>query len=230
MQSDGFEGLKGKNPQVRGDYFYFIYDDVTRYPIVKIGANFWTRRDMDTPMGFTSDPTSKRNRADEHLIDGTLYTRFYYDIGYYQNEYNGWLWGYAINTYYADKPNMKWYIPLDSDVESLYAFLGFNPKALFQGQQSGFNAQFNGYYGIHDLINATSFGSNNDLRYKGEYCFLASRASKYNQARVMVLDGDYHLNLVTARGEWSDDYFPLRPVRGWMYTYPKLSEIIKNIN
>jgi hypothetical protein len=40
----------------------------------------------------------------------------------------------------------------------------------------------------------------------------------------------YHLYLMEPLGNWSSDYFPLRPVRGWMYTYPKLSEIIKNTN
>jgi hypothetical protein len=221
------EGLKGTNPIVTGDYFYYIFADTFRHPIVKIGSNFWTRSDVYYEMGFTSDPDSWRNRSDEQLIDGTLYSRFYYDIGHYQQEDNGWLWGYDPNTFYKDSPNMKWYMPMSSEVEALYAYLGFNPKALYQGQQSGFEAQFHGYYGVNDLINNRGFGTNNDVRYLDQYMFLASRASDSERDLVMVLDRDYHLRLMEPIGTWSDDYFPLRPVRGWMYTYPKWSEVIK---
>ena len=223
------EGLKGTNPIVSGDYFYYYYEGTFRHPIVKIGSNFWTRSDVYYYMRFTSDPNSRKNRSDEHMVDGTLYTRFYYDIGYYQREDNGWLWGNDPNQYYTDKPNMKWYMPRVSEIEALYAYLGFNPKALYQGQQSGFDAQFHGYYGIHDLLNNTGFGTNNALRYRDEYMFLASRTDDTDQAKVLVLDRDYHLRLMEPRVTWADDYFPLRPVRGWMFTYPKWSEIIYNV-
>lgn len=221
--------LTGIDRQVRDEAFYYLYDDqVARYPIVKIGSCYWTRRDIDVHMGFTSDPVSKRNRTDEHLVDGTLYARFYYDIGYYQNLDNGWLWGYDPNKDYANNPNLKWYMPEATDIKNLYAFLGFNPKALFKGQQSCFDAQFNGYYGVHDIIHNTSFGGNNAMHYKGEYCFLASRNTENREAVIMVLDTNYHLELKEARGGWSDDYYPIRAVRGWLYTYPKLSDIVKN--
>ena len=223
------EGLKGKNPVVAGDYFYYYYEGTFRHPIVKIGSNFWTRSDVYYYMRFTSDPNSRKNRSDEHMVDGTLYTRFYYDIGYYQREDNGWLWGNEPNNFYTDKPNMKWYMPRVSEIEALYAYLGFNPKALYQGQQSGFDAQFHGYYGIHDLLNNTGFGTNNALRYRDEYMFLASRTDDTDQAKVLVLDRDYHLRLMEPRVTWADDYFPLRPVRGWMFTYPKWSEIVFNV-
>ena len=123
---------------------------------------------------------------------------------------------------------MKWYMPRASEIEALYAYLGFNPKALYQGQQSGFDAQFHGYYGVNDLLNNTGFGTNNAVRYRDQYMFMASRTDDTGKARVLVLDRDYHLRLMEPLGDWSDDYFPLRPVRGWMYTYPKWSEIIKN--
>ena len=222
------EGLKGTNPIVAGDYFYYIFADTFRHPIVKIGSNFWTRSDVYYEMGFTDDPDSGTNPNDEHIVDGTLYARFYYDIGIYQREDNGWLWGNDPNQYYTDKPNMKWYMPRVSEIEALYAYLGFNPKALYQGQQSGFDAQFHGYYGVHDLLNNTGFGTNNAVRYRDQYMFMASRTDDTDRAKVLVLDRDYHLRLMEPRVTWADDYFPLRPVRGWMYTYPKWSEIIKN--
>ena len=222
------DGHYGNAPIVADDYFFYIYGKTFRHPIVKIGSNFWTRSDVYYEMGFTDEPDTGENPNDEHLVDGTLYARFYYDVGYYQREDNGWLWGYDRNTYYTDNPNMKWYMPLASEVENLHAFIGFNSKALFLGQQSGFEAQFHGYYGIHDLLNNVRFTGDNAVHYKNEYMFLASRTDKYSKAKVMVLDRDYNLRLMDPLGDWSDDYFPVRPVRGWMFTYPKLSEIIKN--
>ena len=68
---------------------------------------------------------------------------------------------------------------------------------------------------------------NNAVRYRDEYMFVASKADDDGRARVMVLDRDYHLRLMEPLGTWSKDYFPLRPVRGWMFTYPKWSEVIK---
>ena len=224
------ENLTGRDRVVRDEYFYYIFDDkLFTYPIVKVGSCFWTRRDMDTKMGFTSNPDSKKNRSDERLENNTLYARFYYDIGYYQNIENSWLWGYNPNNSIDGKPNQKWYMPEASDIRNLYAFLGFNPKALFKGQQSCFDARFNGYYGVHDIINDASFGGNNALHYQGEYCFLASRNTEDREGVIMVLDPQYHLKVMEARGNWSDDYYPVRPMRGWMYTYPKLSEILYNI-
>ena len=224
------DNLTGKQRAVRDEYFYYIYDDkLFTYPIVKVGSCFWTRRDMDTKMGFTSNPDSKKNRSDERLEENTLYARFYYDIGYYQNLDNSWLWGYSPNNFLEGKPNQKWYMPEASDIRNLYAFLGFNPKALFKGQQSCFDAQFNGYYGVHDIINNASFGGNNTLHYRGEYCFLSSRNSEDREGVIMVLDPQYHLKVMEARGNWSDDYYPVRPMRGWMYIYPRLSEILYNI-
>ena len=224
------DGLTGKQRVVRDENFYYIYDDKLKtYPIVKVGSCFWTRRDIDTKMGFTSNPSSKKNRADEHVIDGTLYSRFYYDIGYYQDVDNGWLWGYSPNYDFDANPNQKWYMPDDSDIRNLYAFLGFNPKALFKGQQSCFDAQFNGYYGVHDIINNSSFGGNNAIHYRGQYCFLASRNAEDREGVIMVLGANYHLQVMEPRGDWSDDYYPVRPVRGWLYTYPELSEILYNI-
>lgn len=222
-------GRTGKNRQVRDEAFYYIYDDeIKTYPIVKVGSCYWTRRDIDIPMGFTSNPNSKKNRTDEHLVDGILYCRFYYDIGYYQNLDNGWLWGYVPNTMYPNNPNKKWYMPDAADIKNLYAYLGFNPKALFKGQQSGFNAQFNGYYGVHDIVHDNSFGGNNALHYRNEYCFLASRNTEDREAMIMLLDTHYQMKVIEARGSWSDDYYPLRPVRGWQYAYPLLSDIVTN--
>lgn len=222
-----FGGLKGHNPKVVSDYFYYIYNKLYSHPIVKIGSNFWTRHDINHLMGFTHNPSSRHNLSDDQLKNDVLYARFYYDIGYYEQRYNTWQWGYTPNTFYEGKPNLKWYFPQPIEVESLYNYLNFNPKALFLGQQSGFNAQFNGYYGIHDILNDTSFDSNNAIRYQGEYCFIASRNSNGEKSYIISLNSDYRIELLPVYSMCPNDYYPIRPVRGWMYNYLMLSDIIK---
>ena len=223
-------GLTGKNRTIAEDVFMYVIGNTKRTPIVKVGSKFWTRCDIDYNMNFSENPSNKRGKTNEHLVDGVLYGRFQYDIGYYQQKDNDWIWGYAPNTLYPDMPNMKWYLPLSDDVQQLYTYLGFNPKTLFKGQASGFNANFNGYYGIHDFVNNTSFGDGQlAVRYKNELNIFATRhVEDPSKALMVTLDRNYKLRLYETVGEWHADYFPIRPVRGWMYEYPTLQTINDN--
>ena len=159
------------------DYFYFVYGaKLNKHPIVKIGSLFWTRNDIDHKMGFTPTPNSGRPKTDEFLDNGVLYACYQYDIHRTVMADNDWTWGYVPNTYYDAKPNTRWFLPSDYDVQYLYTYLGFNPKALYPGQVSGFEARFNGYKGINDLINNSTFADNEKaVRYKGEYNVIATR-------------------------------------------------------
>jgi hypothetical protein len=157
-----------------------------------------------------------------------LYAQFQWSPNNEFLAYNGWTWGYKPNTFFEGNPNMSWFLPTPAQVKELNAYLDFNPKALFKGQVSGFNAQFNGYYGVHDIVHDNSFGGNNALHYRNEYCFLASRNTEDREAMIMLLDTHYQMKVIEARGSWSDDYYPLRPVRGWQYAYPLLSDIVTN--
>ena len=220
-------GLTAKSRTVEDDTFQYIFGTTHRHPIVKVGSKFWTRRDIDHNMGFSENPSNRRARTNEHLVDNVLYGRYYYDIGYYQQKDNEAWWGYQPNTYYDGQPNTKWYVPLPDDVRQLYAYLGFNPKVLYRGEVSGYDAAFNGYYGIHDFLTGGSFGDGQmAVRYRGQLNIFATRASGTNaadnasQALLLMLDTDYRFTLQEAVGEWHSDYFPIRPVRGWMYEYP----------
>ncbi|MBR6886598.1 MAG: hypothetical protein IKN13_04220, partial [Bacteroidales bacterium] len=128
-------GQKGR--EVRDDAFYFLEPRGTySHPIVKVGSNFWTRADIDHPMGFCENPHSGYLYFDELVEDDVLYTRFDFQINDIIMEDNDWIWG----------NERRWYMPTSVEVKSLEAFLGFNPKALFPGQISGFDARFNGYW------------------------------------------------------------------------------------
>ena len=224
-------GLTGKDRTVQDDYFYFVYGAKTyKHPIVKIGSQFWTRHDLDHKMGFTPTPNSGRPKADEFLEDGVLYACYQYDIHRTVMADNEWTWGYVPNTYYDGNPNTRWFLPSAYDVQYLYTYLGFNPKALYPGQVSGFEARFNGYKGINDLINNRTFADNEKaVRYKGEYNVIATRNKDLSvDAILLVLDKNYHFTPYQALGDWHEDYYPVRPVRGFMFEYPTLETIEEN--
>lgn len=224
-------GLIGKDRKVMDDGFYFVYGaKLNKHPIVKIGSQFWTRHDIDHKMGFTPTPNSGRPKTDELLENGVLYACYQYDIHRTVMADNDWTWGYAPNTYYDTKPNTRWFLPSVADVQHLYAYLGFNPKALFAGQVSGFDARFNGYMGINDIINNRTFSDNQKaVRYQGELNVIATRnVDSSVDAILLMLDGNYRFTPYKALGDWHEDYYPVRPVRGYLFEYPTLTTINDN--
>ena len=213
---------------VRDDMFYFRSSPNTyKYPIVKIGSQFWTRRDVYHKMGLANSASS--DRTQDVLRDNVLYARFWHDLGRTTSSANKWMWANEPNTMFAGNPNMKWYFPTGDDVRNLYAYLGFNPKALFPGQVSGFNAEFNGYYGGYDIVGKKA---TNEviLRSKGELNVFATRNTKdQSKALLLVLDKNYQLYEAAngPDGSWRENYYPVRPARGYMFNYPVLNTILE---
>ncbi len=229
----GVNGLTGKSRTVQDDMFWFNYaGESHRHPIVKVGSQFWTRYDINHEMSFCANPDASRPKYQEYLDEkgGRLYACFYRSVSSRTQKENDWTWGYRPNTYYDGQPNMCWYLPAEQDVRQLYAFLGFNPKALFPGQVSGWNAQFNGYYGIHDFLNNCAFtDGENNIRYAGELNIIAVRHDEEKGNPVfLVLDRHYSLTLHEATGDFHRDYFPVRAVRGYLFKYPTLNTIKAN--
>lgn len=209
-------GQKGR--EVRDDAFYFLEPRGTySHPIVKVGSNFWTRADIDHPMGFCENPHSGYLYFDELVEDDVLYTRFDFQINDIIMEDNDWIWG----------NERRWYMPTSVEVKSLEAFLGFNPKALFPGQLSGFDARFNGYWGISDVLNGRATFPDNrlTLRYKGQIHLFSVVDNGGDEPQLLVLDGNYHLTRYDVLGEWHEDYYPVRPVRSNKFEYPSLEVI-----
>lgn len=234
MLSAPVSGKAQSNRTVADDQFIFNYGGEThRHPIVKVGAQFWTRRDIDHEMGFCSNPEASRPRYQEWLDEEghRLYACFYRTVSNRTQKENDWTWGWKPNTFYDGQPNTRWYLPTEQDVRSLHAYLGFNPKALFLGQVSGFGAQFAGYYGIHDFLQNRPFDDgDNAVRYAGELSILgvAHDETKDNPL-FLVIDRHYRLTLQEATGDFHRDYFPVRAVRGYMFEYPTLNTIKENI-
>ena len=93
---------------------------------------------------------------------------------------------------------------------------------------SGFDARFNGYMGLNDVLNGNEAFPDWDLavRYAGEINVIATRnEDEMVDALFLVLDGNYHIAMYEAIGEWHENYYPIRPVRGYQFEYPTLQTI-----
>ena len=210
-------------PETHDDFFIYRYNGETHTtPVVKVGASFWTRRDITHGMGFTPDPDSDDD-VREIMTDGTLFTRFQYDVTAQAGRSNSWSYGYD---------GKRWNLPQPAQVYQLFIYMGITPKALFRGQVSGFNAQFNGYQGQADILNSNALGENAH-RGKGELNIVASKSSNsVDDACLMLLDSHYRLQLIDDKTypggdakQWRTNYYPMRLCRGMGYEYPSLQTI-----
>lgn len=215
--------------ETHDDVFIYRYAGETyTTPVVKVGSSFWTRRDITHSMGFSPDADGDDMR--DLIINGTLFTRFQYDVIAQAQRVNNWIYGYATNERFATDNNKFWYLPLPDQVRNLNNYLGQTPKALFRGGISGFNAQFNGYQGQADILNKNAIGDNGH-RGKGQLNVIASKASSQQaDACLIVLDNHYRLQLIddqTYSGDkqWRTNYYPVRLCRGACYEYPQLETI-----
>ena len=237
----GLTVLTGKQRRVQNDELILYSSDARggvthRHPIVKIGSLFWTRHDIDHQMYFAEKASAP---SMDQIYDDVLYAQFQWSPNNEFLAYNGWTWGYKPNTFFEGNPNMSWFLPTPAQVKELNAYLDFNPKALFKGQVSGFNAQFSGYYGWSDIMNQNKYfaGRQREIRYKGELNVISSsNAKSYADACLMVLKPDYTIqqiddttNRTVYRMEWRNNFYPVRAVRGWMYEYPTWTTITKNL-
>lgn len=208
---------------------------VYKHPIVKIGSQFWTRENINHNMNFTNQPTKTGNHPiwDMFAADSPiLYTRFQYEVDYYFGKRNEWTYGYKPLVDLDNNPNTKWYLPSPSMLTDLYAYLGFNPKALFKGQCSGFEAQFCGYKGEVDVLHPNQmFTGGNQLRYNNQLCVIASKdVNDNNKPNLLLLYPDYRWQKVEADGankSCQRNYYPVRLCRGAYYEFHSLETLNK---
>ena len=233
LQPQGSTGNASDNTsrqrRVLDDNFIYYYDsEYHSTPIVKIGANFWTRCDIGHGMGFTDEPESDEAVSD-YLSNGTLFTRYYLTPYDEIAGTNSQLFGYKLQQGLIADNNTRWYLPQANHVRWLNQYLGRNPKALFPGQVSGFNARFAGYFGNVDVLTGQRLGDQEQL-YRGRLNVLATRNDDSQKtACLLILDDDYRLQLVDdatwGDDRWRENYYPVRLCRGAAFEYPPLNVI-----
>jgi|GEM_PF-2397735 len=209
-------------------------DIIVEYPIVKIGNTFWTRKDLRHRMLF-SQQENYDSRGDIFDDNGVLFAKFSMVQMTAFLKANPW-YGYTKAAEVSSGMTTKWYLPSDTQVKNLYKHLFFNPKALFKGQVSGFNAEFNGYYGNNNILNNNQFFSETGLRqhYDGEINVISSRySSNAGDGCLMILKKNYTVRMLYdssvsgARSTyWKEfNYYPIRLCRSSYFKYPTLEEI-----
>jgi uncharacterized protein with PIN domain len=205
-----------KNTTVQDHRLQFSEWDVS-YPVVKIGPGYWTRTYITRKMQFGVKGAGGRFMTKEEVVDGILFA----DI--YQTNSTGFLFpneeifGQHTEAYYGKQT--LWYLPLTRDRKHLIEYLGGNMKTLFKGQMTGFDAQFEGYYGSYDE-------SGNDLgkttrRENGKKCYVAFKDGTTSSSGVaMVLTPDYTWKSIVTSAAFN--YYPVRLFRTSCYIHDNL--------
>lgn len=187
-----------------------------KLPCVKIGSGYWLRSNSTVDLRIVMHMGDMTDDGDAYEYSVTHPKGKYY-AGLYGDMNNEFL-GY--NNEYVGK--QKWFLPTPSDVNNLRYYMGNNPKAFFKGQASGFNAEFDGYYGQCDIKSGKRLNEET-FRYLDEVCCIACRTDWDHNGNAegcaMLLWPDYKLGL--ANDEFCrNSYFPVRLFRTSNFPYP----------
>ena len=193
-----------------------------RYPIVKIGPGYWTRENIRERLFFgepavPDDPYCSDYLYYEDIIDGMLYTNVSFGSNFPQEFENI----FDTKTDVTGKRTC-WYLPDESNICILQKYIGQNCKALFSGQQSGFEAQFAGYYGRFDEMNGGNVrfsDGREDIRYRNQYCFIVAKNGDKSQA--LILSKDYTIRRSPVNMMFTN-WYPVRAFRLPSYRHPNL--------
>lgn len=185
------------------------------YAVVKIGPTFWIRRNISDGLGF-----------------GILYESYGYEEWEYRESiYDDVLYAEAFNPLDESQVNNlkvgsdpdRWYVPSDADLKALMSYVGKNTKALFQGQQTGFNATFDGCEMDYDFVSKRQL-EGLTLLYRGERCFIAFKTDRSRTAKngtALMLLPDYTLTSVPISQGYGCRY-PIRLCRTKLYKHDNL--------
>lgn len=182
------------------------------YPIVKIGSGYWTRNYITETMGFGKTTASGFYKK-EYIIDNILFAHIY---GTNRSSFlsaNHDIYGNSSDPDYGI--STLWYIPKISDRDNLTNYLGHNLKSLFYGQVSGFDAQFEGYYGSYDA-DGKWLGGNLMRVDKGNRCYVPFKIVNGTKTicEALVLNTNYTWTTATETNKkWVLEYCPVKLFR-----------------
>ena len=82
---------------------------------------------------------------------------------------------------------------------------------------SGFDAQFDGFYGVYDIMNDDKYLGSFDFHYVNEYSVIACKGEGQTGA-ALVLTPDYQLRTTTLKSA-NDNFYPVRLFRSSNFKY-----------
>ncbi len=125
----------------------------------------------------------------------------------------------------------NWSMPTLSDLEALTNYIGNNQKALFKGQQTGYEASFDGRCRVYspynrdwDYYEYTEYS----LLEKNERCYNIFKKHTSTSRKVMELSSNYTYKIADVTytgGGWydiKDYYYPYRPFHNSEHKYSDL--------
>ena len=191
------------------------------YPVVKIGNGYWTRCDIQEYMDWGYTDLYGKFRYADAMVDGYEFSLIYY------TQAPGFM---TLNKqFYGSKGHQvngrdRWYVPRTTDQDQLTGYLGRNHKAIFKGQQSGFEANFLGR--STDIDPNTGVTLNQMQRLDvGVRCYVVFKDVDINEsyekvsgASVLALNADYTWETIPDK-EVRFFFYPVRLFRTNYYNY-----------
>lgn len=191
-------------------------------PIVKIGSGYWSRRNITQSIA-SGKYRGSRFFGREHETNGEVWVQVTSET-HHEKAPAGV--GKTLDEIYG-QPAL-WYYPTNHDRENLVEYVGYETRHLLKGQLSGFDAQYEGFYGDGGIDGVGEIEWNKPASlFNTHKCYLIFKNNiASTEGTAMVLDGNYRWNTVELGTK--NNYFPLRLFRTSYYKYDNYNKAKDN--
>lgn len=212
-------GIKMQNVSLNVEDYMASFYDKTTYPVVKIGPGYWLRKNVTGRLYFGEpkdplDPECYDYYSKEDFENGMLYANVF--CGTKLSVRESFPGVFDAEEDASKEHRIHWYVPRNRDVIALQNYIGKNCKALFPNQQTGFEAQFAGYIGGHDVFTGRTI--RDELHEYGKYCMIAAKETEKGSGQALILAPNYTLQRKDIQKD-DDNAYPVRPFRSSYYKY-----------
>lgn len=191
-------------------------------PIVKIGSGYWTRRNITSSIN-TGVYVGNNFHNGEITINGQVWVHVKSET--HRKDAPAGI-GNTLDDIYG-RPEL-WYFPTHADRDNLTEYIGFETRHLLKGQLTGFDAQYEGFYGNGGIDGVPE--SNQQGRHNKDKCYLIFKTDvNSGTGSALTLDKNYRWNTV-AIGTGNNNFFPLRLFRTSYYRYENYNKANDNYN
>lgn len=197
-------------------------------PIVKIGSGYWTRRNIGKSIASGVNVGGYFRNGELTVRTGKPDQEVWVNV---RSEINSAKApekvGNSIDSIYNEP--VLWYFPTDKDRNNLQEYIGYDPRHLLKGQLTGFDAQFEGFYGPGGIDGIKEIGREEQPSFfNTDKCYLISKTDRTSlTGSAICLDKNYNWRTV-ALGTGNGNFFPLRLFRSSYYKYDNYNKSTDN--
>lgn len=190
-------------------------------PIVKIGSGYWTRRNITSSIASGVYAGNSFRYREWWKEDGQVWVQVNSET--HRTEAPAGI-GNTLDNIYGE-PAM-WYFPTHADRDNLTEYIGYETRYLLKGQPTGFDAQYEGFYGFGGIDGVPE--TRKQEKHNTDKCYLIFKTDINSMTgSALTLDGDYRWNTV-ALGSGNNNFFPLRLFRTSYYRYDNYKDAKDN--